>query len=138
MNPQTRMRLIVLAAFGVLITSALIVSYVGWAAPSDDALNSAANSTATAGQSSGSDSQIRAVFTCSGGKSINAVFMNGPADQVQLVLSDGRQVTLPHAISADGARYANKDESFVFWNKGNTAFITEKDVTTFDGCVTHN
>ena len=28
-------------------------------------------------------------------------------------------------MSGSGARYANKDESFVFWNKGNTAFITE-------------
>jgi membrane-bound inhibitor of C-type lysozyme len=28
-------------------------------------------------------------------------------------------------MSGSGARYANADESFVFWNKGDTAFITE-------------
>jgi hypothetical protein len=28
-------------------------------------------------------------------------------------------------MSASGARYASADESVVFWNKGNTAFITE-------------
>jgi membrane-bound inhibitor of C-type lysozyme len=26
---------------------------------------------------------------------------------------------------SSGARYANKDETFVFWNKGDTAFVTE-------------
>jgi len=29
------------------------------------------------------------------------------------------------AMSASGARYANKDETFVFWNEGDTAFVTE-------------
>jgi len=39
------------------------------------------------------------------------------------------------AISASGARYANTDESIVFWNKGDTAFIQEGDVTTYENCV---
>ena len=30
-------------------------------------------------------------------------------------------------ISGSGARYATADDSLVFWNKGNTAFITEGD-----------
>ena len=36
-----------------------------------------------------------------------------------------------------GARYANADESFVFWNKGDTAFVTEgaADTMTFKDCV---
>ena len=41
-------------------------------------------------------------------------------------------------MSGSGARYANKDETFVFWNKGDTAFVTEgndgKD--TYSGCAT--
>jgi hypothetical protein len=41
------------------------------------------------------------------------------ADKVELMLSDGRSLSLPQVMSASGARYANKDESFVFWNKGN-------------------
>ena len=63
---------------------------------------------------------------------ISSVFYN---DRVSLTLSNGRRITLP-TLSADGARYANTDESFVFWNKGNTAFVTENGTTTYDGCVT--
>jgi hypothetical protein len=53
-------------------------------------------------------------------------------------LSDGRGLTVPQAMSASGARYANKDETFVFWNKGDTAFVTEgKDgKETYSGCAT--
>ncbi len=41
-------------------------------------------------------------------------------------------------MSGSGARYANKDETFVFWNKGDTAFITEgkNDNQTYSDCVT--
>ena len=37
----------------------------------------------------------------------------------------------------DESRYANADETFVFWNKGDTAFVTEgKDETqTYADCV---
>jgi membrane-bound inhibitor of C-type lysozyme len=46
-------------------------------------------------------------------------------------------MTLPQVISADGARYAktDNDESFVFWTRGNGAFITENGTTTYDNCV---
>jgi hypothetical protein len=54
---------------------------------------------------------------------------------VDLELSDGRTFSLPQVISADGARYANSDQSFVFWNKGNGAFIEENGTTTYSGCV---
>jgi membrane-bound inhibitor of C-type lysozyme len=76
-----------------------------------------------------------AIFTCQGGKSIAATFY---ANSVDLKLSDGRSLKLPQAMSASGARYANADESFVFWNKGNTAFFTEGKggKETFSGCAT--
>jgi membrane-bound inhibitor of C-type lysozyme len=76
-----------------------------------------------------------AIFKCQGGKSIDATFY---ANSVSLKLSDGRSLMVPQAMSASGARYANKDETFVFWNKGNTAFVTEgKDgKETFSGCAT--
>jgi membrane-bound inhibitor of C-type lysozyme len=76
-----------------------------------------------------------AVFKCDGGKTIDATFY---ASSVDLKLSDGRSMKVPQAMSASGARYANKDETFVFWNKGDTAFVTEgKDgKETFSGCVT--
>ena len=79
---------------------------------------------------------IAARFVCTDGKWIEATFVNGPKSSVRLVLSDGRKLSLAQTMSGSGARYANTDESFVFWNKGNTAFIEEKGKTTFDGCAT--
>lgn len=76
-----------------------------------------------------------AEFKCDDDKSIKAAFY---PDKVDLTLSDGRAVELPQTMSASGARYANADETMVFWNKGNTAFITEggDDKQTYGGCVT--
>ena len=76
-----------------------------------------------------------AEFKCDDDKSIKAAFY---PDKVDLTLSDGRAVELPQTMSGSGARYANADETMVFWNKGNTAFITEgsDDKETFSGCVT--
>lgn len=79
---------------------------------------------------------IKARFACAGGKSIDATFVNTGKGSVKLALSDGRSLTLPQAMSASGARYANKDESFVFWNKGNTAFVEEGGKTTYQDCAT--
>ena len=79
---------------------------------------------------------IKASFACADGKSIGATFVNGPSSSVRLVLSDGRKLTLPQAMSGSGARYASKDEGVVFWNKGNTAFIEEKGKATYEGCTT--
>lgn len=81
----------------------------------------------------GTSDGISAMFTCEHGKTIGALFSNA---SVELSLSDGRHLTLPQARSASGARYANPDESFVFWNKGTTAFIQEAGTTTYSGCVT--
>lgn len=78
---------------------------------------------------------IKAVFACPDNKAIYAEFVNKD-DKVNLILSDGRSLTLPRAISASGARYANSDESFVFWNKGNGAFIDENGIITYQDCVT--
>ena len=76
-----------------------------------------------------------ATFKCQGGKSIEATFY---ASSVSLTLSDGRSLTVPQAMSGSGARYANKDETFVFWNKGDTAFVTEGEdgKETYSGCAT--
>ncbi|MFA5000886.1 MAG: MliC family protein [Candidatus Paceibacterota bacterium] len=71
-------------------------------------------------------------FNCQDEKAIDAIFFK---NRVELTLNDGRHWLLNQTISASGARYANEDESFVFWNKGDTAFITENGVTTFANCV---
>ena len=71
-------------------------------------------------------------FSCAENKTIQALFF---ADKAELTLSDGRHMLLLQAISASGARYANTDKSFVFWTKGNTAFIEENHKTTFKDCI---
>ena len=75
-----------------------------------------------------------ATFVCADQKSIVAKFY---PDDVALTLSDGRDLSLPQVISGSGARYANADESIVFWNKGNTAFLTEgsDENMTYKDCV---
>jgi len=71
-------------------------------------------------------------FICDQEKGIDASFFEGRAD---LILSDGRTISLPQMISASGARYSSENETFVFWNKGDTAVITEKGQgDTFANC----
>ncbi len=77
-----------------------------------------------------------ALFVCADSKNITATFYPKDDKFVDLVLSDGRAMTIPRAISASGARYAKADESFVFWNKGDTAFVTENGATTYSDCST--
>lgn len=76
-------------------------------------------------------------FICNSEKSITATFYPTDDKFVGLSLSDGRNISVPRALSASGARYANLDESFVFWNKGDTAFITEGSAgtETYSQCV---
>jgi membrane-bound inhibitor of C-type lysozyme len=90
----------------------------------------------------------RASYLCQDNKIIDADFYQGaavavkpgempvPNGSVSLKLSDGRALTLPQTVSASGIRYANADESIIFWNKGDGAFITENNIETFSGCVT--
>ncbi len=75
---------------------------------------------------------ISALFECKDKKTIQSIFLDS---NVELTLSDGRTMLLKQAVSASGARYANSDETFVFWNKGDTAFVEEKSKVTFDGCI---
>lgn len=89
-----------------------------------------------------------ASYICSDGKAITASYYRDtidtvpkqgeqpiPTGSVHLKLSDGRSMLLSQTISASGARYANTNDSIVFWNKGNTAFIQENGTQTYGGCV---
>jgi membrane-bound inhibitor of C-type lysozyme len=93
-------------------------------------------------------STVRATYLCREGKTIDVVFHNSepklgepgeppiPTGSVNIVLSDGRKMKLGQTISADGVRYANKDESFVFWNRGSGALVLEDNVEkSYIGCV---
>lgn len=89
-----------------------------------------------------------ASYSCDGEKTISAAFYRGlsvpssvpgeppqPNGSVELILTDGRRLNLPQTISADGGRYANVDESLVFWSKGYGAFITENGTMTYSNCL---
>ncbi len=92
--------------------------------------------TAATGTAPAAPPRIQAKFACADGKSIDATFVNAKSSSVQLVFSDGRKMTLPQTMSGSGARYANKAETIVFWNKGNTAFVEENGKTTYADCAT--
>ncbi|MFA6437148.1 MAG: MliC family protein [Candidatus Paceibacterota bacterium] len=87
-------------------------------------------------------------YTCNGDKTINATFYKGeskqvepgqppiPSGSVKIILSDGRSLDLLQTISADGARYADSDESFIFWSKGDSALVLENNVEKdYVGCI---
>ncbi len=114
--------------FGVLVFIALYV-YI------EDAQTSEKTSTATSTASSKAKGYTYD-FTCKDNRSITATFYPSDDRQADLVLSDGRTMTLIHAPAADGARYINLEESIVFWNKGTTAFLEENKITTYRDCVT--
>ncbi len=77
----------------------------------------------------------KAEFACADNKTIESVFYK---NFVHIETNSLGALYLPQTISASGARYANADESVVFWNKGNTAFITQGDPNnqTYKDCVT--
>lgn len=68
-------------------------------------------------------------YTNPSGEGVSAMFYDGMVTFNWL----GNEITLPQAISASGARYANEDESIVFWNKGNEVTIYENDNIVFEG-----
>ena len=75
-------------------------------------------------------------YTCDNEKTITATYYKGipmptptPGEppvltgKVDISLDGNTHLTLFQTISASGIRYANKNESLVFWNKGNEALI---------------
>ena len=88
-----------------------------------------------------------ALYSCNGNKIITAEYYQGdspkavegqppvPTGSVKLAFGD-KNMTLAQTISADGARYANTDESFVFWSKGNGAMVLEiGEEKNYKGCI---
>ena len=121
---------------GIIIVIILIVAVIAYARNSAKPITTEPSTTAQT-------QNIQAIFACDNARTITAVFMNvstatTTGNSVQLTLSDGRQMILPQALSADGARYASTDENTVFWNVGNAATLTENGSTTFDNCVDEN
>ena len=82
---------------------------------------------------------LQASFTCADGKAIDASFYNeGEFPSVRLVLLNGEtisQITLYQEESASGTKYANSDESMVFWNSGDEVYVEENGEETYSDCV---
>ncbi len=79
-------------------------------------------------------------YACNDRKSIKATFIETTGttsvQTAKVMLSDGRTMTLSHTRAADGVRYANPDESFVFWSKGNGALVLENSESkSYIGCI---
>jgi membrane-bound inhibitor of C-type lysozyme len=87
-------------------------------------------------------------YSCAEGKTLVAEYFDGPTrtapdgrpipgGRVIVTLADGKKLTLPQTLSGSGIRYANDGETFVFWSKGDTAFVEEgrNQTVTYKDCV---
>lgn len=77
------------------------------------------------------------LYACDGDKNFLARVEVKPegSGKAEVFLKDGTRMLLSQTTSASGARYANSGGSFVFWTKGNTAFIQEGSATPYENCV---
>lgn len=78
-------------------------------------------------------------YLCDADKTVVGIFREGdtvpsvtpgtppkPVGLVSVVLDNAPAITLLQTVSADGGRYANFDESLVFWSKGQGVLVLEK------------
>jgi membrane-bound inhibitor of C-type lysozyme len=73
-----------------------------------------------------------AVYVNPEGKTISAVFHSGgKGGKVVVRMTDGREITLPLAISASGARYS--DGKVTFWEHQDKATVSEGNTVLFEG-----
>lgn len=72
-------------------------------------------------------------YSCDNGSTIAASFSTSSA---ALTLSDGRQLTLPQIVSADGAQY--QQGTILFVTKGDQGFLQENGNTTYSNCIANS
>jgi membrane-bound inhibitor of C-type lysozyme len=72
-------------------------------------------------------------FMCADEKKIEATLFN---NFIKIEIKNWGTAYLPETRAASGTRYANNDESLVFWNKAEGAFISEDntDNITYKDC----
>lgn len=63
------------------------------------------------------------------------VTLDNPRQQVSFIL-DGKPLTLTQTVAASGTRYS--DGTYVFWSKGNGAFIERNDKIVINDCELQN
>jgi membrane-bound inhibitor of C-type lysozyme len=71
-------------------------------------------------------------LTCIDGTALRTQFL---ANGNVVVNLNNIPYELSRAVAASGERYANSDESFVFWNKGGESVILVNGETAYQGCV---
>lgn len=138
-----------------IVVLVLVVIGVGYAIAHPQNQPSPATQPSSTNQVPAGQPIATASYVCDGGKTIDAKFYQGqakppagpnepptPGGSAEITLSDGRSMTLQQTISADGARYSNGNpmiqgnETFVFWSKGNGAFVLENgQQQTYSGCI---
>ena len=67
-------------------------------------------------------------YQCENGEKILARYYSladGSLNFIKLMMPDGKEYTLPQALSASGARYTNEIE-LVWWIKGNSAVVESR------------
>lgn len=74
-----------------------------------------------------------ATYACDGGKGFTVTFHHN-ADLAEIA-AGGATRTLPHAMSASGARYAEGE--FEYWSKGREAMLNGFPGGPYDGCRTN-
>ncbi len=80
------------------------------------------------------DSEIITASFSNGETTVDATF-NNKDNTVTFNHEALGTVTLNSAVSASGARYANEDESIVFWEHQGIVTITQNDVQIFEGAA---
>ena len=60
-----------------------------------------------------------------------------PGGQLIVTQADGTTHTLQQTASGSGIRYANESQTFVFWSKGDGAFVEEgpSQTETYSNCM---
>src|SRR5690606_22118952 len=71
------------------------------------------------------------LYSCDEGRTLSVAYYGSASaatGTVDVALDGGATTTLIQTVSASGIRYANTDESFVFWSKGKEALVMRNNV----------
>lgn len=58
-------------------------------------------------------------YSCDGGRSVKAEYVNAGANSLAVVHLDGQAIVMVNVLSGSGARYAG--QQYIWWTKGNSA-----------------
>ncbi len=69
-------------------------------------------------------------YGCDRGATVWATYVNGTDGSFAVISVEGQQVALSQAMSASGVRYVQNPDAagYVWWTKGDEAFLTWEDV----------